>query len=75
MLSFYLTSSQIGVNKPTTIFTTNLPFDRRNEIFHDSVIMAIIVDYITHKSYVINMSGMSYRIQESKEFFKESVNS
>ena len=59
----------------STIFTTNLPFDRWNEIFHDSVITAAIVDRITHKSYVINMSGMSYRLQESKEFLKESVNS
>lgn len=57
----------------STIFTTNLPFDRWNEIFHDSVITAAIVDRITHKSYVINMSGMSYRLQESKEFLKESA--
>lgn len=52
----------------STIFTTNLPFDRWNEIFHDSVITAAIVDRITHKSYVINMSGTSYRLKESREF-------
>lgn len=56
----------------STIFTTNLPFERWNEIFHDAVITAAIVDRITHKSYVINMSGMSYRLQESKEFLMES---
>lgn len=38
----------------STTFTTNLPFDRWNEIFHGSVITAAIVDRITHKSYVIN---------------------
>ena len=57
--------------KASTIFTTNLPFDRWNEIFHDTVITAAIVDRITHKSYVINMSGTSYRLQESREFLKE----
>lgn len=55
----------------STIFTTNLPFDRWDEIFHDAVITAAIVDRITHKSYVINMNGNSYRLQESKEFMNQ----
>ena len=56
----------------STIFTTNLPFDRWDEIFHDAVITAAIVDRITHKSYVINMNGNSYRLQESMEFMSQS---
>jgi DNA replication protein DnaC len=57
----------------STTFTTNLPFDRWNEIFHGSVITAAIVDRITHKSYVINRRDINYRLQESKEFLKESA--
>jgi DNA replication protein DnaC len=49
----------------STIFTTNLSFERWNEIFHDPVLTAAMVDRITHKSYVINMSGDSYRMKES----------
>lgn len=52
----------------STIITTNLSFDRWNEIFHDPVITAAIVDRITHKSYVINMNGNCYRIKQTKEF-------
>lgn len=54
----------------STIFTTNLSFDRWNEIFHDPIITAAMVDRITHKSYVINMNGKSYRLRETKEFIK-----
>lgn len=52
-----------------------ISFDKWNEIFHGSIIMVVIVDCITHKSYVINMSGMSYRLQESKELLRQSVDS
>jgi DNA replication protein DnaC len=52
----------------STIITTNLSFDRWKEIFHDPVITAAIVDRITHKSYVINMNGNSYRMKQTKEF-------
>ncbi|MCL1990894.1 MAG: IS21-like element helper ATPase IstB [Defluviitaleaceae bacterium] len=48
-----------------TIFTTNLSFDRWDEIFHDKVLTAAIVDRITHHSYVINMNGESYRLKQS----------
>ncbi len=54
--------------KKTTIITTNLPFDRWIEIFHDPIITSAIVDRITHKSFVVNMCGESYRIKQSKEF-------
>ena len=56
--------------KASTLFTTNLPFSRWDEIFHDPVITAAIVDRITHQSYVINMNGTSYRLQQSKKFLE-----
>lgn len=52
------------------MFTTNLPFSRWNQIFHDPIITAAMVDRITHQSYVINMKGTSYRLQQSKKFLE-----
>jgi DNA replication protein DnaC len=52
----------------STIITTNLSFDSWDEIFHDPVITAAMVDRITHRSFVINMNGNSYRIKQTKEY-------
>ena len=62
----------LRAEKTSTIITTNLSFDRWNEIFHDSVITAAMVDKITYRSYVINMNGNSYRIKETREFIANS---
>jgi len=37
----------------------------------DSVITAAMIDRLTHKSYMINMNGGSYRLKETKEWLKE----
>ncbi|MGI6607402.1 MAG: IS21-like element helper ATPase IstB [Erysipelotrichaceae bacterium] len=66
---FNLISNRI--NTGSMIVTTNLPFDRWNEIFKDSVLTAAIVDRLAHKSYVINMSGDSYRVEETINWLKE----
>lgn len=55
----------------STIITTNLSFDKWIDIFHDPIITAAIVDRITHKSFVIDMSGESYRLKQSKEFLSQ----
>lgn len=65
-LLFNFISSRSEVK--STIITTNLSFDRWKEIFHDPVITAAIVDRITHRSYMINMNGSSYRMKQTKEF-------
>lgn len=62
-LLFNLISSR--AESASTIFTTNLSFDRWNEIFHDPILTAAMVDRITHQSYVINMNGESYRMKQS----------
>jgi len=61
------------VERASTIITTNLSFDRWDEIFHDPVITAAIVDRITHKSYVLNMNGTSYRYREQKSFISNRL--
>lgn len=56
--------------KRSTIITTNLMFDRWNEVFDDPVLTGAIVDRIAHKAHVIDMTGDSYRVIETKEWLK-----
>lgn len=62
----------LRAERKSTIITTNLSFDRWNEIFNDAVPTAALIDRMTHKSYVINMNGDSYRIKETKEWLEKS---
>ena len=49
------------------IITTNLGFDRWVEIFGDPILTAALVDRVTHKAYLVNMSGDSYRLKETEK--------
>ena len=62
----------LRAERKSTIITTNLSFDRWNEIFNDAVLTAALIDRLTHKSYVINMNGDSYRIKETKEWLENT---
>jgi len=57
----------LRASRKATIITTNLSFDRWNEIFGDPVLTAALVDRMTHKAFLVNMSGESYRIKETKK--------
>ena len=50
------------------IITTNLAFNRWEEIFGDPTLTAAMVDRLAHKATVINIKGESYRIKETKEW-------
>lgn len=50
------------------IITTNLSFNRWDEIFKDPTLTAAMVDRLAHKATVINIKGESYRIKETKEW-------
>lgn len=54
----------------STIITTNLSFDRWDELFGDPVLTAAMVDRLTHKAHMVNMNGNSYRIKETQEWNK-----
>ena len=58
----------------STIITTNLPFDRWGEIFGDTILTAAMVDRLTHKAYILNMNGKSYRIKETLDWKKKLEN-
>ncbi len=61
----------LRAGRRSTIITTNLSFERWDEIFIDSVMTAAMIDRLTHKSYMINMNGPSYRLKETKKWLKE----
>lgn len=62
----------LRASRKSTIITTNLSFDRWDEIFGDPVITAAMVDRLTHKAILINMEGDSYRLRESMRIAKTS---
>lgn len=65
----------------STIITSNLTFDRWDEIFGDAAITSAIVDRLTYKAILVDMEGDSYRFKEtlrengaSFEYLKEVQN-
>lgn len=59
-------------NSGSLIITSNLTMDKWNEIFHDTVLTGAIVDRLANKAHMIDMSGESYRIKQTKEWLKEN---
>jgi len=57
----------LRAGRKSTIITTNLSFDRWEEIFGDPVLTAALVDRLTHKAYLVNMNGESYRLKETQK--------
>lgn len=53
------------------IISTNLVFERWDELFKDPVLTGAIVDRLAHKAHVVDMSGDSYRIRETKRWLEK----
>ena len=53
----------------STIITTNINFNRWDEIFLDSVIANAILDRVLHHSHVVHITGKSYRL---KDYYSDS---
>jgi DNA replication protein DnaC len=60
----------LRAGRKATIITTNLSFDRWQELFGDPVLTAAMVDRLTHKAYLVNMTGNSYRLQETQAWMQ-----
>ncbi len=63
----------IRAERKSTIITTNLSFDRWDEIFNDKTLTAALIDRLTFKAEVLNMTAGSYRMQETANWLKASV--
>ena len=63
---FNLLSSRNEVG--SIIITSNLTMDKWDEVFNDKVLTGAIVDCLANKSHLIDMSGESYRIRQTKEW-------
>jgi len=57
--------------RKSTIFTTNLSFERWSEIFGDTVLTAAMVDRLTHRAFIINMNGKSFRVKETRQMMEK----
>jgi DNA replication protein DnaC len=64
----------LRAGKKSTIITTNLAFNRWNEIIKDKVLVAAMVDRLTHKAFIINMTCDSYRLKETKKIMANLQN-
>ena len=49
----------------STIITSNLTFDRWDEVFGDAALTSAMVDRLTYKALLIDMEGDSYRFRET----------
>lgn len=57
----------LRAGKKSVIITTNLAFNRWNEIIADKVLVAAMVDRLTHKALLVNMTGESFRLKETQK--------
>jgi DNA replication protein DnaC len=50
----------------SVVVTTNLPFGRWSEVFHDTTAAAAVIDRIVHHATVLKTDGESYRLKDAK---------
>ena len=63
----------LRTDKKTTVVTTNLAFNRWNEIIDDKVLVTAMVDRLTHKAILLNMTGKSYRMKETQDMMNQQI--
>ncbi len=49
------------------IVTTNLPFSEWTTLFENTAMVAAMVDRLTFQSYILDMNGKSYRLEQTKK--------
>lgn len=49
------------------IVTTNLPFSEWTTLFENTAMVAAMVDRLTFQSYILDMNGESYRLEQAKK--------
>ena len=53
--------------KKSLIITTNLPFNRWDEVFTNELAAAAVLDRLLHHAHIISISGDSYRVNKKHE--------
>lgn len=53
--------------KKSTIVTTNLPFSKWTDLLSSDIMVNALVDRLTFRSYVMDMNGKSYRLDQSQK--------
>ena len=53
------------------VIATNLVFERWDEIFKNPVLTGAVIDRQAYKAHILNLSGESYRIKETKKLLKK----
>ena len=46
--------------------TTNLPFEQWTEVLGSERLTGAVLDRLTHRCHIIEMSGESYRLKDAK---------
>jgi len=59
------TNLSLRATRKSTIITSNLTFQRWNEVFGDAALTTAMVDRLTYKAILVDMSGDSYRFRET----------
>ena len=54
----------------SVIITTNLPFSEWTSLFENSAMVAAMVDWLTFHSFILDMNGESYRLEQTKNSLK-----
>jgi len=55
----------LRTTQKSTIITSNLTFERWDEVFGDAAITSAMVDRLTYKAILVDMEGESYRYKET----------
>ncbi len=53
------------------IITTNLAFSAWTDLFQNSALVTALIDRLTFKSYLIDMNGESYRLEQTRKMQKK----
>lgn len=63
----------LRADSKSTVITTNLAFNRWGEVIRDKVLVAALVDRLTHKAHLVAMNGESYRIKETAKLNEKKI--
>ena len=61
-------------DKGSIILTTNLTFERWEEVFKDPMLTGAIIDRLAHRAHIMDMSReISYRMEDTIKWSKENL--